>query len=526
MGVLLVSGLCFFGVNQHGTLILEWSSWDQPPEHSFWDRHLDGTVDMIDLLTYALPTFTDVTDAAGIVQDHHAVADYFASGIAWGDADNDGFLDLYVTDSDGPNHLFRNQGDGTFALSPFSSQVELPITGSSGANFVDYDNDGWLDLFVLNSGANTLFHNDSGTGFSDVTNVSGLGNTKKGQSGAWGDPDLDGDLDLYVVNWGEPGTFEDVMYLNNGDGTFTDITTDLGPQINRAGFAASFVDYDNDGLLDLYVVNDKQVKNVLWRNLGSGCSSWCFDDVSQATGSDTAVFGMGLATGDYDWDGDLDFYFTHIGPMVLLQNQTAQGMAVFTHQGPAAGVDFNCIGWGAVFFDYDNDGWLDLGLATMDNDPNVSNRLYRNRADGTFDDVSYACGVANMGASIGISYADYDRDGQVDLAVGNMGQGYVLYRNSGKGGVGHNWMSFELTGSGPIHRHAVGARVIVTTASKTMMQELKLGSSMGATNQLALHFGLGQEVPISVNVIWPDGTMQAVASPVLNAYQTVTYSAP
>ncbi|MCS6863400.1 MAG: VCBS repeat-containing protein, partial [Abditibacteriales bacterium] len=221
-------------------------------------------------------------------------------------------------------------------------------------------------------------------------------NTK---SASWGDFDNDGFLDLYLANWscypkcGRPMEGDpDRLYRNNGDGTFTDVSHYLGGSLNGAGFIAGFNDYDNDGDLDIYLVNDEWVNgigNKLWRNDGPGCLGWCFTQVAEQSGAASKLFGMGLAVGDYDNDGDLDYYYSNAGPMELLQNQ---GDGTFREMAEAAGVQAaNGIGWGAVFFDYDNDGWRDLYLAiadTTDHKGIAANRLFRNNRDGTFTTVA------------------------------------------------------------------------------------------------------------------------------------------
>ena len=168
---------------------------------------------------------------------------------------------------------------------------------------------------------------------------------------------------------------------------------------------------------------------------------WCFTDVSVSAGADTPVYGMGVAVGDYDADGDLDLYFSSIGPQVLLQNQTSQGSPTFIDVAEAAGVQSDTIGWGPIFFDYDNDGWLDLYLATFTTLPDPGNRLFHNKGDGTFTDVSAGSGANDESASMGLAYADYDNDGWVDFIIGNYGDDYVLYRNVAQGEQAGDWLT-------------------------------------------------------------------------------------
>ncbi len=464
--------------------------------------------------------FADVSQQAGIVNSRSANVER-AIGQAWGDYDQDGWVDLYVTDPKGSNHLYHNQGDGTFVLSPLSSQVALPQEYSNGAVFADYDNDGWPDLFVVDWGQNHLFHNDQGKGFTDVTAQAGLiRNPANGRTASWGDYDNDGYLDLFVANWscypncGRPSTGDgDHLYHNDGKGHFTDVTEFLSSKVMGASFVAGFTDYNNDGKLDIFLVNDEFINPVgtaLWRNDGPGCKGWCFTDVSKTANADYKLFGMGLATGDYNNDGKIDLFFTNGGPMVLLQNQ---GDGTFKNVARAAGVeDSDQIAWGTVFLDYNNDGWRDLYVAVMEtaNGKDVANNpLYRNNGDGTFTQVACNVGVSDVHASMGVAYADYDHDGWVDMVVGNMDNGYRLYRNQGGDLSENHWLMIELQGSGLVNRDAVGARVYVTTADgKRQLQEIVAGSSLGAGNELALSFGLGSVQTADLEVIWPNGEKQ------------------
>ncbi len=333
--------------------------------------------------------FVDVNETAGIDAPHRSIWDafqlesanvalglgYLGIGQAWGDYDNDGFVDLFLTGGLVASKLYRNNGDGTFALSEHAADVALPDTWTGGAVWADYDNDGFKDLYVLANGANVLFRNEVGQGFRDVTEAAGVGDAGRSSTAAWADYDGDGHLDLFVANWScfpgcqppDPALASDRLYRNLGDGTFEDVSSLLGEKLRGAGFSASFADYDNDGDPDIYVVNDQIVHpigNVLWRNDGPGCGGWCWTDASGETGTGAVRNSMGLAVGDYDNDLDLDFYFSDMGvPMSLLQNLGDR----FQNDSEIAGVGAqkgNLVGWGTAFFDFDNDGWLDLFLAT------------------------------------------------------------------------------------------------------------------------------------------------------------------
>ena len=500
--------------------------------------------------------FHDVSAEAGISALHRAIWEedaprqigkqYLAAGSAWADYDNDGWVDLFVTGNLAPNVLYRNQGDGSFAVSEFSDALSLPDLPSGGAVWADYDNDGWRDLYVLNMGANRLFRNLGGQGFADVTVEAGVGDIGKGVTAAWGDYDEDGHLDLYVVNWSclpecdleDFSRSRDALYHNDGDGGFTDVSGLLGFEgLLGAGFSASWVDYDNDRDLDLYVVNDKVANalgNVLWRNDGAGCDGWCFSDVSAAVGADLVVHGMGLATGDYDNDGDLDFYFSNmVKAMVLLENQ---GDGSFINNTDPAQVGYDtgqAVGWGTAFFDFDNDGWLDLFLAATGmspasappgqqlDDPDLRARslapefgpagmhfyypdmLYHNQRDGSFAAVDQGLFADGAQPTMGFSSADYDRDGRVDFALTYWNDSHRLFQNDNLAAQLNNWIAFDLQGGGGIDRDAIGTRVRVDSADGlSQIREVKSGSSLGAGNELTLHFGLGDADIRRVLVSW------------------------
>ncbi len=483
--------------------------------------------------------FEETTYSAGLLLTHRGRDK--TAGQAWGDYDHDGWLDLYVTDTEGPNVLYHNQGDGTFVVSPLSGQVSLEDAHSGGASFADYDNDGWKDLYVVNWGPNALFRNLGGGGFEDVTAVAGVGDPANGHTASWGDYDSDGYLDLYVASWacypecGRPATGDlDRLYHNNGDGTFGDATELLGSKVLGAGFVASFVDLDNDGDLDIYVVNDQYIHpigNKLWRNDGPGCDGWCFTEVATEANADQKVMGMGLATGDYDNDGDMDLFFTNAGPQTLLQNQ---GDGTFVNVADSAGVRFpETVSFGAVLFDYNNDGWKDLYIAKimeMEMDEIPANPLFHNNGDGTFTQLTCAVGASDPGGSIGVATADYDNDGWVDLVVGNYLEGYRLYRNRGVDlETGNHWFSLRLEGATsqlpPVNRDAVGAWVTLRTkGGPIQVVEVQNGGSMGSGNDLALHFGLGdQRIIEHLEIRWPDGKTQSFSDVPGDRLVTVGY---
>ncbi len=469
------------------------------------------------------PLFADVSDEAGINARHMAtVSNDIPTGQAWGDYDRDGWLDLYVTTQSGSNTLYHNNQDGSFSVAPMSDVVALPNSLSSGAVFADYDNDGWSDLYVLARGRNTLFHNQGGTGFVDVTVQAGVGDEGEGSTAAWGDYDSDGFIDLFVSNLGCQcadfyPTGIDRLYHNNGDGTFTDMSHLLGDDemLAGTGFAASFADIDNDGDLDLYLVNDAQVEsgrsNFLWRNDGAGCGGWCFTNISAESGAGIVMNSMGLATSDYDNDGDLDFYISNKVNMVLLQNQGDGTFIDRAAENEVTGIEtLSQIGWGTVSFDMDNNGFRDFYMTLSAGGLDL---MYLNNGDGSFTNLTPPPpGLIGRGGSLaasGVAYADYDNDGWVDMVVGRYNGRYILYHNQSAMQGQHHWLTVNLVGGGAINRDAIGGRVYVTTTNGiTQMQEVKSGSSLGAGNALALYFGLGEDTIETITVVWPDGLTQ------------------
>jgi hypothetical protein len=487
--------------------------------------------------------FVDATEEAGIATPHGGIwsehigafftTGYLATGQAWGDYDNDGWVDLYLTGGKGESRLYRNDRDGTFSVSEHAADVSLADVWTGGAVWADYDNDGWKDLYVLAHGANVLLHNEAGQGFRDVTAVAGVGDPRKGTTATWGDYDNDGHLDLFVANWAclpecrpaDPLQASDRLFHNLGNGSFSDVSHLLGDKLQGAAFSASFVDVDEDGDLDIYVVNDQAehaIGNVLWRNDGAGCDGWCWSEVSRETRSNLVKNGMGLAVGDYDNDLDLDLYFSDMEePMALLENLGTDFRNVTTVAG--VGGPSNLVGWGTAFLDFNNDGWLDLFLAATElaktrDFPSAPlgmlnaypNFLFENRGDGTFAYATPPDWERHPKPSMGVAYADYDHDGRVDLIVGNFGEDYSLYRNTSPAGAQNHWLTVRLEGRTPVNRDAIGARVYVTTDDGlTRMQEVKSGSSLGAGNDTALHFGLGGSTDAAVRVVWPNGTEEA-----------------
>jgi len=467
--------------------------------------------------------FADVSTCAGVVATTGAAPPIDITGQAWADVDGDGDIDLFVTDPTGSNSLFLNDGNGLFDLSPDNDDVALPETYSSGATFADYDNDGDPDLHVLAMGPDVLLRNDEDEGWTDVTEEAGLENPAYGMSAAWADFDGDGWLDLYITNYpcseceGLAAELDgvDLLFRSQGDGTFEDFSRQLdGELLYGAGYAVVWLDYDNDGDPDLYVGNDRGstepwepgetvLRNLMFRNEGPGCGGACFEEVAEEIGADLRIDSMGIAVADYDQDGWLDLAVSDGGPPRLLRNL----MGSFVDVTLVAGLEGAEVadGWGLVFLDYNNDGYPDLYLADglTSEQPNW---LFRNNGDGGFSDVSEGSGAQLSGHSAGVASADYDGDGWVDLLVGNREGGYQLLRNLPSTEPAPSWIRFRLAGAGSTNGDAVGARAVLKVSKgPDLIQEVKLGSSVGSSNDPALHFGLGSQEISQVTIEWPDG---------------------
>ncbi|HEY1582390.1 MAG TPA: FG-GAP-like repeat-containing protein, partial [Chthoniobacterales bacterium] len=498
--------------------------------------------------------FTDVT-AATLGNTAHTGASggdvRIGTGAVWFDYDRDGDLDLYMTNRVGPNRLWRNDGHGVFVEVAAALGVADSAHDGSGVSAADYDNDGDLDLYLANSNGDVLFKNqlvETGSPmFIDVTASAfpGITTPQRGTSASWGDYDNDGYLDLYVTNHVElPGTTDgsqDRLFHNNGDGTFTDVSSLLlagdangdgaDDNLGGDGFIASWTDYDGDGDLDIFLINDcpyGPVGTKLFRNDGgTNPLAWNFTEVSASVGAADCRNGMGIAVGDYDRDGWLDYFYTNITSPLLLHN----GGGTFADMTAAAGLDDSIvpatgkkrITWGTIFFDYDLDGFVDLCVAAgsltpvgVNNDPQP-NLLYHNDGNGvSFTDVSSGSGIDDTGRGRTIIMGDYDGDGDPDLFLVNYGDRGILFRNDYANTTGHHWLILDLQGAGPplSNRDGIGAKIKVTTPDGAVQYwETRSGDSLGGGSDLGAYFGLNNNTLLSqLEVTWPDGTVQTISN--------------
>ena len=505
-----------------------------------------------------LPTFEQATSQAGINFRHqrHLRAHSIQAGAAFFDFNANGRPDLFLTNANGPNALYRNDGHGTFTDVAEKAGVTDPLDITIGVACADYDNDGNCDLLETRIGGLKLLHNNGDGTFSDVTQDAGLAvEGHHPASAVWADFDGDGFLDLYVTSWIDgdlpsirgkslaqlrqefaPLARNHRLFHNNGDGTFRDVTHLLGQSsVHGAGLAAGFLDYDDDGRPDLYVVNDFGQfisPNSLYRNTGPSADFWSFKDVGAQARVDAAIDGMGLAVGDYDGDSRLDMFVTNMGDNILYRNQ---GGEIFEDKTSAAGVGRgeilgeHSVGWGTAFLDFDNDGLLDIYFAAGRLHPPMNaagqylpdqpNALFHNRGDGTFLDVSKQTASDHNGCARGLAVADIDGDGFLDLLVANLDQPPVLLKNSGND---NRWLEVQLVGL-QSNRDGIGARLTLTAGGSRQIREIQSGTSFLSQHSLVAHFGLGRHQRVDeLQIRWPSGIVQTLTDLPVNRMITVT----
>jgi hypothetical protein len=509
--------------------------------------------------------FVDVAREAGLttpnvwggIDQKSYIIEAKGSGIVFFDYDQDGWLDIYLTNGTRlnttwpPGHapttqLYHNNRDGTFT--DVTAKSGLGRSGwQTGVCVGDYDNDGWDDLFCTFWGRNILFHNNGDGTFTDVTRQAGLwkDEVRWGTGCTWLDYDRDGLLDLFIANYimldiskvpapgqtmycqykgvpvmcgprGLPGG-SNILYHNNGDGTFSDVSEKAGilKPGPRYSITAVSYDFDNDGWPDVYVAVDSE-PSILFHNNHDGT----FTDVAVMAGcayseDSHEQAGMGVAVADFDCDGWLDIFKTNFSDDTsnLYHNN---GDGTFTEVTYAAGVEMDTqdVKWGCGFIDYDNDGWPDIlqvdghvypsvdqhGLGQTFLEPRI---VYHNLGNGKFQDVSKAMGpgITARHSSRGCAFGDYDNDGDIDVVVNNMNEIPSLLRNDG--GNNNNWIKVKLIGT-KCNRTAIGARVRVVTGKHSQMDEVHCGTSVMSQSDLRLHFGVGQAKRIdSLEVKWP-----------------------
>lgn len=513
------------------------------------------------LPSYA-PDFRNIAVQAGIdssfpnggTVSKEYIIETTGSGIAFIDYDNDGLPDLFVLSGEGgTNRMYHNEGHARFL--EVTDQLGLHSSGwAQGVCAGDYDNDGFTDLFVTYWGQNHLYRNVNGNRFEDVTAAAHLGQdrTRYNTGCAFVDVDGDGRLDLFVSNYlkfdpattPKPGAnaycyyrslpvncgprglpFDrNILYHGNGDGTFTDISDSSGVSEPEGHYGLGVLtgDFNEDGLPDIYVACD-QTPSLLYINKGH--NKFEEEGVLRGVAFDQngkAMSGMGLAAADYLRDGHESIFRTNFSDEfeTLYRNR---GDGNFDEATLDAGLGMNTryVGWGTVFFDFDNDGLPDLFLANGHPFPEVDSLkidihykdraiLYRNEGAGRFRDVSDAAGtgILEKHSSRGVAFADIDNDGTLEIAVNNQGERPSLLKQQGTP-PGH-WIELKLEGTRS-NRSAIGARVTVRAGGHSQLQEVRSGGSYLSQSDLRLHFGLGTAgIVDGVEIAWPGGKKQSL----------------
>ncbi len=518
-------------------------------------------------------SFIAVTAAANLGFQHvdgRSGQRYFletvGSGVAFFDYNGDSLLDIYfVNSADLPgshsptpptNRLYHNNGDGTFT--DVTERAGVGDTGyGAGCAAADYDNDGNLDLYVTNFGTNVLYRNNGDGTFTNVTDHAGVGDSRWSLGCAFADYDNDGFVDLYVTNYIDfdfethtdctqkgvatycpPESFDgspDTLYRNNGDGTFTDATINAGVyNKDGKGMGVVFGDYDNDGDVDCYVGNDAE-ENFLYQNNGDGT----FTNVGWMAGVEADENGnvqgtMGVDFGDYDNDGLLDLIAVNYQQQANALYHNDNG-SFFTDVSFVAGMaeSLPYVGWGADFFDVDNDGDKDLLIANGHLQDTVEqyddtttypqhNHLLINNGQGHFVNASMKAvsGLQAREVSRGFATGDYDNDGDLDVLISNANDSPQLLRNA-RGNQG-NWILIRTIGARS-NRTGIGTRVKIQTGDLIQIDEVRSGSGYLSQNDLRLHFGIGRHKRIDrIEVRWPSGVVDIIRDLAPNQIITIT----
>jgi hypothetical protein len=480
-------------------------------------------------------TFNDVTASTGVNVSINFTgsggAQNWLGGGAIGDFNRDGWQDIYIPAGGvTPDRLYINDGDGTFTNEAALWGLNIQHQGTA-AVVGDYDNDGWLDIYVTSLGGPTavqqpgmhrLFKNMAGAAFVDKAVEAGVNMTNPTSADGWGgcmgDYDLDGDLDIAVAGWRTPSQSNRV-FRNNGDGTFTDVsaTTGLSSMTTINGFATRFADMDGDRYPELLFVGDFGTSRY-YRNNGNGT----FSDLTGPSNTSQAGTEMGHTVADFNNDGLFDWYVTTISDNQLYLNQ---GNHSYVNAAPAANLSNMGWGWGAVAIDFNNDGLIDVSQTGGGGSQRMALFVATSPNDGqtlSYDDVSIPSGLTWIGPGRGLSNFDMDNDGDQDLIVFPNASSVRVFRNNLSGGdINHLRVFLDTNQSDKVAPHGIGSVIVVNYDGKTHYHRIDGGSNYLSHSELSAHFGLGAATIVdSLTVEWPNGHVTTLTN--VPANQTIT----